>query len=264
MKNKRKRIKKNDYTILYFLLIILIVVVIVIKDTILYFYDTLKEQWNNLESPTIKILIVLFLIFLIILFIIITRKNKKKKAQKLEEEKKLEEEQKRLNKEIDEFWEKQELAIKMAKQKVISEAFKAHERQLMQEQEKLKKQYQYGYRDNMTGYEYEQYCAKLFKCYGWEAEVTPKSGDFGVDIIAKKNGIKIVAQCKKWNGSVGFNAVKEVFTGKTINKADYAIVITNSNFSQAAKKGAKDTGVILIKHSELEDCLNGLLRYENK
>ena len=249
--------KKQKGIYSFFLILFIFVILFFLKDKIFELIQSTKEQMIIEENYSTIFIIAALIIILIIVLIIIRKKNKKKQKNKIKEEKKL-------NKEIDEFWEKQELSIKMAKQKVISEAFKAHEHQLKQEQEKLKKQYQYGYRDNMTGYEYEQYCANLFRCYGWEAEVTPKSGDFGVDVIAKKNDIKIVVQCKKWNGSVGFNAVKEVFTGKTINKADYAIVITNSNFSQAAKKGAKDTGVILIKHSELEDCLNGLLKYENK
>ncbi len=135
---------------------------------------------------------------------------------------------------------------------------KAEEERRIKEAERLKKEYQHGYRDDMTGYEYETYCADLFNYCGWKAETTPKSGDFGADVIATKGNIKIVVQCKKWKGSVGFDAVKEVFTAKTINKADYAIVITNSRFSKAAKKAANDTGVILVRHPDLKETLERL------
>lgn len=118
-------------------------------------------------------------------------------------------------------------------------------------------------RDDMTGYEYEQYCADLFKYFSWDAKATRKSGDFGADVIATKNGIKIVAQCKKWKGSVGFDAVKEVFTAKTINKADHALVITNIHFLDAARKGAKDTGVILVRHTDLKECLEKVIMSVN-
>ena len=67
---------------------------------------------------------------------------------------------------------------------------------------------------------------------------------------------------KRWNGSFGFYAVKEVYTAKAIYKSDYAFVITNSYFFQVAKKASKNIGVILIRHPDLENCLKNLLLYE--
>ena len=115
----------------------------------------------------------------------------------------------------------------------------------------------------MTGYEYERYCTDLFKYFNWNAETTKQSGDYGGDIIAKKNGIKIVAQCKKWNNSVGLAAVQEVGFAQKYYKADYAIVITNNKFSKAAKEGAKKNDVILLRHPELENWLKTIVP-ENK
>lgn len=134
------------------------------------------------------------------------------------------------------------------------------EERARKEEERLKKEYQHGYRNDMDGYQYESYCADLFKYFGWDAKSTKKSGDFGIDIIAKKNNITIVAQCKHYSGAVGFDAVKEVVTGKTIIKADYAIVITNSTYTPNAKKGAKETGVILLRHPDLENWLKTIDR----
>ena len=209
----------------------------VINEQIINYRNSLIYLWS-IPAQRIKIIIIFsaIIISLILLTIILIKHHKKVQKEKAEFYKKLEEEERR-------------------RQEAIRQAAEARER------ERLRKEYQYGYRDDMTGYEYEKYCADLFKYFNWNAVATKKSGDFGADVIATKDGIKIVAQCKKWKGSVGFDAVKEVFTAKTINKADYALVITNSHFSVAARKGAKDTGVILVRHADLEDCLNNLLKY---
>ena len=56
---------------------------------------------------------------------------------------------------------------------------------------------------------FEGYCADLLSNAGWNASITKGSGDQGIDIIAVKNGIKIVLQCKKYSSPVGNKAVQE-------------------------------------------------------
>lgn len=44
--------------------------------------------------------------------------------------------------------------------------------------------------DLMEGHEFEYYCAKLLvKCGFEEVQVTKGSGDYGVDILAEKEGV---------------------------------------------------------------------------
>ena len=239
---RRKKITKSDINFFAYLAIFIIAVVAaVIHFVFVGIYSFFSKIWNLIKSfedslignygevVTRKILICALIIFtgcIIILTILISGHIKAVKEQKIREEER----------------KKQE----------------AEER----EREQLRKEYQYGYREDMTGYEYEKYCADLFRYFSLTAKATKKSGDFGADVIAEKDGIKIAVQCKKWNGSVGFDAVKEVYTAKAIYKADYAFVITNSYFSQAAKRASGNLGVILIRHPDLEDCLKNLLLYE--
>ena len=45
--------------------------------------------------------------------------------------------------------------------------------------------------DRMEGHDFEYFCAVLLKTNGYEkAEVTPGSGDQGIDVIAAKDGIR--------------------------------------------------------------------------
>ncbi len=58
--------------------------------------------------------------------------------------------------------------------------------------------------DDMEGHEFERYCAELLEENGFqEVEVTKGSGDYGVDILAEKDGITYAIQCKRYTGPVG-------------------------------------------------------------
>jgi len=103
----------------------------------------------------------------------------------------------------------------------------------------------------MNPYDYERFCAELLKKAGWDARATKASGDQGSDVIAEKNGTRIVLQCKLYTQPVGNKAVQEVFAAKTFEKADHAAVVTNETYTPSARKIAMSTGVSLLHHNEL-------------
>ncbi|WP_312564097.1 restriction endonuclease [Diaphorobacter sp.] len=76
-------------------------------------------------------------------------------------------------------------------------------------------------------------------------EPTPVTGDQGADVILLIGGIKIVIQAKRYTGVVGNAAVQEVFAAKEYYEADYAMVVTNSRYTQAACTLAGKVGVEL-------------------
>ncbi len=51
--------------------------------------------------------------------------------------------------------------------------------------------------------EFEHVTAEIFRQLGFEARVTPASGDEGLDIILSKNGVKAGVQCKQYKKPVG-------------------------------------------------------------
>ena len=64
--------------------------------------------------------------------------------------------------------------------------------------------------DLMEGHEFEYYCAELLKKCGFQGvEVTKGSGDYGVDILAEKEGVTYAIQCKCYTAPVGVKAVQE-------------------------------------------------------
>ena len=102
-----------------------------------------------------------------------------------------------------------------------------------------------------TPYEFENHCAKMLIAQGFKANVTKKSGDQGVDVIAEKNGIKIAIQCKKYNQPVGNKAVQEINAGKVFYKTDYAAVVTNNTYTPSARKLAANCNVMLLHIDDL-------------
>ncbi len=113
--------------------------------------------------------------------------------------------------------------------------------------------------DTLTGEEYERYCASLLNKHGWDANPTTATGDQGIDIIGKINGITAVFQCKRYSQPVGNAAVQEVIAGKTFAQAQYAAVVSNSTFTKSARQLADTANVYLLHHSELEEFAEMIL-----
>jgi restriction system protein len=104
--------------------------------------------------------------------------------------------------------------------------------------------------DEMTGEEYELYCAQLLlnnKKVN-TVQTTPITADYGADLIATdKNGNTWVFQCKRYKGNVGVKAVQEVCAARKHYNANKAAVITNSKFTKNAKRLAMENDIQLFE-----------------
>ena len=111
--------------------------------------------------------------------------------------------------------------------------------------------------DTMTGEEFEAYCALLLLKNGFNsAEVTKASGDQGIDVIAKKDGIKYGIQCKCYASDIGNKAVQEVYAGMRYYDCHIGVALTNRYFTQSAKTLAKKNRVVLWDRSKLMELVN--------
>jgi restriction system protein len=108
-----------------------------------------------------------------------------------------------------------------------------------------------AFSDDMSPTEFEAFCAEELRQAGWNARVTLQSRDQGVDVIAEKNGARVVLQCKLYTGPVGNKAVQEAAAGKAHERADYGIVVTNNRYTSAAEQLASTNGVLLLHYRDL-------------
>jgi len=107
------------------------------------------------------------------------------------------------------------------------------------------------YSDQMDPYEYEHFCAEQFNNNNWKAKATQGSSDQGVDVIATKNNITLVAQCKRFKKTVGNKAVQEIVAGMKYYQANKGVVIAPNGFTKSAEKLAEANQILLIHHSEI-------------
>jgi restriction system protein len=109
--------------------------------------------------------------------------------------------------------------------------------------------------DAMGGIEFEYYLKELYLSRGYSAEVTSASGDYGADLLLKKDGKKIVVQAKRYTKDVGIKAVQEVMGAKSYYQAEQAWVVSNSYFTKAARALAARSNVLLVDRDELIDYI---------
>lgn len=108
----------------------------------------------------------------------------------------------------------------------------------------------------MSGLEFEHYCAELLKMNGYRSvDVTQGSGDYGADILARYDGARYAIQCKKYSQSVGIKAVQEIAAAKQYYSTDKAAVLTNTFFTKAAIRLARQTNVLLWDRRFLEKLI---------
>jgi restriction system protein len=106
--------------------------------------------------------------------------------------------------------------------------------------------------DAMTGTEFEDYVAARMRRAGWQVSFTSVTGDYGVDLIAEKDGKSVAIQCKRHGNSVGVAAVQQVVSGARHHGCTKSIVVSNQEFTQAAKQLAFTHGCQLIGRRALQ------------
>lgn len=106
--------------------------------------------------------------------------------------------------------------------------------------------------DQMSGTEFEQWCASLLSKNGFEnIQITPGSRDQGVDIVAEKEGVHYAIQCKCYASDLGNKPVQEVYAGKEMYGCQVGAVMTNRYFTSGAKQLAEKTRVLLWDRDKL-------------
>ncbi len=121
---------------------------------------------------------------------------------------------------------------------------------------RFRKRYADDELDEMEGLDFEYYCAELLRNRGFiEVEVTKSSGDYGIDILAEKEGVTYAIQCKRYNGSVGVKAVQEAYAGRDFYDRMVGCVLTNQYFTQPAVDAAQKLKILLWDRDYLEEMI---------
>lgn len=113
--------------------------------------------------------------------------------------------------------------------------------------------------DQFEGLQFEEFVAEILYKNGFrEVEVTKGSGDFGADVIAKKNNISYAFQCKRFNSTIGPKPIGEVLRGMRKYNCEKGIVITNSYFSNQAIKESEICNIELWDRDKLSYLIQNI------
>lgn len=113
-----------------------------------------------------------------------------------------------------------------------------------------------GFMDEMEGHDFEYFCAELLEKQGFmDVEVTRQSGDFGVDILAEKDGVTYAVQCKRYQAPVGVEAVLRTYGGRAYYECMVGAVMTNQYFTAPAVEAAKKLRILLWDRGYIEQMM---------
>jgi len=109
--------------------------------------------------------------------------------------------------------------------------------------------------DKMDGKTFEKYLEVLFNKLGYKVERTRYIGDYGADLVVKKEGIKTVIQAKRYKNKVNIKAIQEAVAAMGHYQCEKAMVVTNSFYTKQAIELARSNRVELWDRKHLVKAL---------
>lgn len=111
--------------------------------------------------------------------------------------------------------------------------------------------------DRLNDYLFEAYIGALYEKQGYKVQITPRSGDKGIDVLASKDGTNYAIQCKHSKNNIGQECMSEVLSGAKYYETIYGksfipLTWTNSHYSSSAIDFAR---TIDIKCCDRDDLM---------
>lgn len=118
--------------------------------------------------------------------------------------------------------------------------------------------------DLMSGIQFEKVLSHLFESEGYDVKLTPKSRDYGADLVLRKKSDVIVVQAKRSSNKIGIPAVNEIVGASGYYNANHKWVITNQFYTNAAMVQAHKNKVMLLDRDDLLLMLRQYNKHSDK
>ena len=116
--------------------------------------------------------------------------------------------------------------------------------------------------ERMDPFEFESFVLEIYRRLGWTVRGTRRTGDGGVDGFLTRAGLTLVLQCKRQKGNVGEPVVRDLL-GSTIHAAaSGGLLVTTSDFTDAAKRWAMGKPLTLVDRTQLMALVREAFPYD--
>ncbi len=113
----------------------------------------------------------------------------------------------------------------------------------------------------LSGSDFEKLLYRLFEALGYKVQLTGRSGDQGGDLVAIRDGDRVLIQAKAYRDwSTGNSAVQQVVAAMKYYDCNRATVITTSYFTNEAIVLAKANKIDLVSKKQLQEMLLNYLK----
>jgi len=117
--------------------------------------------------------------------------------------------------------------------------------------------------DNLNPNLFEACIAALYKAKGYSVFLTPNSNDKGADVVAINQVECFLIQAKQCKSNIGIEAIQEIYGAKNYYESKFQesfklVVITNSEFSQAAITLSKANNVLLMNRKKMHELIESV------
>lgn len=112
----------------------------------------------------------------------------------------------------------------------------------------------------LSGTEFEQHLENVFRLHGYDVSRIGQAGDQGTDLIVQRpGGPRIAVQAKCYSGSVGNEAVQQVYAGMAFHGCHACALVTNSYATRSANELAARVGCRIVDGQSLPELIRGNL-----
>lgn len=129
--------------------------------------------------------------------------------------------------------------------------FIRREEERIEEEELEEKRKREDYWKSLSGIKFEEELSALYEKNGFDVYLTPTTGDDGVDIILRKDGKKIIVQCKAHKNPVGVEPARALYGALMHLKADNAILASRSGFTSGVFNFVRNKPITLVSLDEI-------------
>ncbi len=133
-------------------------------------------------------------------------------------------------------------------------AIERQRRESQRQQQRISEQYW----ESMDGVGFERELGGLFQVMGYGVEMTPRSGDQGVDLVLRKNGVTTVVQCKAQKARASSPIARELLGSMVAFGAKAAILACTGGFTRGVYDFVEGKPIRLLDASAIAKMAEGV------